>query len=131
MIVGFTGTREGMSPNQRFELAEGLVAIGARELHHGDCVGADAQAHVIARQLGLRVVGHPPRLSALRAFCVCDELMEPRPYLRRNREIVASVELLVAAPRTMTRTRGATSGTWYTVNHAENCRLPCVVLLRD
>lgn len=50
MRIGFTGTREGMAPAQQgavFAVLTRLRAEGAEWLHHGDCVGADTEAHRI------------------------------------------------------------------------------------
>ena len=46
MIVGFTGTQSGMTDKQKKELKTLLLAV-ATELHHGDCIGADREAHDI------------------------------------------------------------------------------------
>lgn len=127
MKVGFTATRLGMSPSQQEQLLRELHAAGATEFHHGCCVGGDAQGHVIARQLGLRVVGHPPSASGLRADVDCDELWPEQPYLIRNREIVMVTGLLIAAPDGPPRLR---SGTWATIRLAKARRLPLVILDR-
>ena len=61
--IGFTGTQEGMSEKQHSSLRQvlaGFFADGARVFRHGDCVGADAQAHANAKATGFRVVIHPP-----------------------------------------------------------------------
>jgi hypothetical protein len=89
--IGFTGTQEGMSEKQRSSLRQvlaGFFADGARVFRHGDCVGADAQAHAIAKATGFRVVIHPPSDDSKRAFCQGDAVLTPRPYLVRNRHIV-------------------------------------------
>lgn len=127
MKVAFTGTRLGMTQQQRTALLRGLKQIGATELHHGDCQGADFEAHQIARQLGLRVVGHPPVADGLRSWCECDDLRLPQEYLVRNRSMVLDTELLVAAPDGPQRLR---SGTWATVRHAQKGGLPYVVIER-
>jgi hypothetical protein len=66
--------------------------------HHGDCVGADEQAHVIARICGFFIVIHPPTDPRKRAWCTGDFVMTPAPYLDRNAAIVRSTVVLVAAP---------------------------------
>ena len=42
MKIGITGRQRGMSPHQKGQLEEILVAMKVTALHHGDCVGADA-----------------------------------------------------------------------------------------
>lgn len=116
--VGFTGTQRGMSREQLQHL-EGLLSdmreLGYDTFHHGDCVGADAQAHDIAVALGYRVVIHPPEISSKRAFkdgCV----LPAKDYHERNHDIVDSSRLMIAAPDTNTEI--VRSGTWATVRYA-------------
>ena len=69
------------------------------ELHHGDCVGADAAAHVIAKQMGWRVVSHPAHVNpSLRANMIADETRDRMGPLDRNIEIVEETSTLIACP---------------------------------
>jgi hypothetical protein len=144
--VGFTGTREGLSPRQRVRLTMMLTfaKAGPGVLHHGDCVGADAEAHELALRCGWQVVVHPPIEAKLRAWCgiekclICGPnprpgctfcngegavesdpqritILDPADYLVRDRAIVDACEFLVAAPKSEARE----GGTWYTVGYAE------------
>lgn len=128
--VGFTGTREGMGEAQlaalRWVLRELLCAV----LHHGDCVGADAQAHAAARALGMAVEIHPPSSPAMRAFCAAaegDAVRQEAPYLERNRAIVDATSALVACPREE-EGEADRSGTWATVRYARSIGRPVVVI---
>lgn len=116
MKVGFTGTRHGMSDGQKEALAALLFRLGATELHHGDCVGADAQAHYTAMALGLRVVLHPPSVPHFRAWCVADETRDTQDFLLRNKAIVNATDMLIAAPADPRE--HVRSGTWSTVRFA-------------
>ena len=93
MKIGFTGTRHGMTEAQRGSLRSLLGDAG--EFHHGDCIGADAQAHDIARDLGLEVVVHPPKVDTMRAWKTSDSdrIREPKPFLARNRDIVRETDM--------------------------------------
>lgn len=106
-----------MSLGQRASLRTSLAELAATELHHGDCVGADAEAAEIARELGVAIVVHPPDDPKLRAFSgrFGDTVHDPRPYLERNRAIVDATEVLIAAPA---KRAGARSGTWATIRYA-------------
>lgn len=118
MIIGFTGTSSGMTGPQMQAVRQLLwERIDERvELRHGDCVGADAEAHAMARGYGMRVVIHPPSNPKARAWCCGDVVLPAKPYLARNRDIVEACELLIAAPRTVREE--LRSGTWATVRHA-------------
>jgi hypothetical protein len=96
MIVGFTGTRRGMTTKQRRNLRALLEQ--ATEFHHGDCVGADEEACVIAREMGIRTVSHPPLNEKGRAFTVNDVVMPSRGYLDRDHDIVDASDRMIAAP---------------------------------
>lgn len=119
--IGFTGTRHGMtSPQQdRFteELSRLLREFGQpSEFHHGDCVGADAQAQKIASDLGFEIHRHPPCNPYRQANTAFDIDYIPKHYRERNRDIVRLTDFLFACPKdTIPQTSG---GTWYTYNHA-------------
>lgn len=128
MIVGFTGARRGMDAHQQAALVELMrewVALGPVELHHGDCVGADAQAHAVAESTGARVVLHPPDDPKHRAHCQANASRPPKPYLKRNQAIVAVCEVLVAAPSCPERLR---SGVWSTVRKARKANKRVIIL---
>lgn len=129
--VGFTGTRKGMTLNQRLDLIEVLKKawrVGELNLlHHGDCIGADSEAHDIAMTLDYEVHLHPPKDDRRRAF-KNDWLMytEPKEYHFRNRDIVDCCDLLIAAPDTAhERLR---SGTWSTIRYARRIGKTVVIL---
>lgn len=119
--VGFTGTRNGMSPRQKEHLKKFLECF-ASEFHHGDCVGADEEAHLIALEVGIPIVIHPPAHTLYQAFCQSRHpgpnirVLGPLDYLDRNHGIVDSTSGLVAAPQTMMEK--LRSGTWATVRYA-------------
>ncbi len=126
--LGFTGTRRGLSPVQRAELRRLLLELRPVEFHHGDCIGADAQAHELVRELCIdcRIVLHPPDVDVARERCTADEERRPRPYLKRNEEIVAESDLVVACPATPGEV--LRSGTWATVRRARAAEVPCRVM---
>lgn len=128
MKIGFTGTRHGLTTEQRATLAQALRGT-AGEFHHGDCVGADAEAHAIAADLDFLTVVHPPSDEQLRAFCDADRTEPARPYLKRNRDIVRSVDLMIAAPGGMEEQHR--SGTWSTVRFARQLGTPVLLIMPD
>lgn len=118
--LGFTGTRQHLSDRQVAQLAEALESCwfnGFRFFHHGDCVGADAVAHLLADQIGYKVVIHPPVDPKHRAFSEpWYEIREPRLYLDRNRDIVSDSVKMLACPHQ--RNEVVRSGTWSTIRLA-------------
>ena len=125
MILGFTGTSKGMTQRQRATVRYLLGELQVTELHHGDCVGADAEVHELGRELSLRVIVHPPSDSKHRAFCglngrSLNYILDPRPYLVRNRDIVAaSIDGIIGAPKDFIQPKSLRrQGTWTTVGYA-------------
>lgn len=120
MKLGFTGTQIGMSAQQLCTMRDWFIANIVEEFHHGDCIGADYDAHLLVRSwTGLHrlceIVGHPPKDASKRAFARVDRELPPEDYLVRNRAIVDSVDLLIAAPRTDREELRA--GTWATIRY--------------
>lgn len=127
MKIGFTGSSRRVTAEQRRELPQ-VLALLAREgnyytdFHHGDCIEADEAAHVVAYQLGFKIIIHPPEDARKRAWCKSKyghpaaEHMPPAPYIERNHDIVDATEVLVAMPDSAERLR---SGTWATVRYAQ------------
>lgn len=127
--VGFTGTREGLTPAQSVALHAFLAEFdGPAEFHHGDCLGADADAHHVAKALRFTLACHPPVDSSLRAFLQdeCHILYFPEEYLARNKSIVRSTDLLVACPKGPAEE--LRSGTWSTVRFARSLLRPLAII---
>lgn len=128
-IIGYTGTRQALTSFQ-VTMVESLLryhyAIGYTEFHHGDCVGADEFAAVVAYDLGFRVVSHPPVYEHLRAFAKAHEIQAPLPYLERNTAIVQESQVALAVPNSELPKTG--SGTWSTIRKFSQSRIPCWVI---
>jgi hypothetical protein len=119
--LGFTGTQIGMTQAQRITFAMCLATLDPASLAHGDCTGADEQAHEMAITARLRVYIHPPTDSSKRAWCEgAAFVFAPEEYLVRNRSIVDCCDVLIATPkRPIEELR---SGTWATVRYARRQR---------
>ena len=95
--LGVSGSVHGCTESQ-LRVLESYIRL-ASELHHGDCIGVDAQAHAIALQGRLRVVAHPPVDSKKRAHVEgADEYRPLRSYLKRNRDIAEESDIVVGFP---------------------------------
>ncbi len=126
--LGFTGSRDGMSSKQLEQFKFFILSITDKriagtkilEFHHGDCVGADKEAHdFIAKKFGNKVIHiHPPNIIKDRVFAGNADctIYEAKPYLKRNKDIVDACNLLLAAPKSYNEM--VRSGTWSTVRYA-------------
>lgn len=129
--IGCTATRHGMSPAQIVTatrliedlLTERMILVGERFVaHHGCCVGGDSDFHEILRRsfdAYAHIVGHPGPDWPDGPLCArveCDEVIPPAQYMVRNRAIVASSQVMIAAP--LERWPAARGGTRATVSMA-------------
>ena len=132
MKIGITGTRNGMTDFQLDAVQQWLAAwpTPRGELHHGDCVGADAEVAAIAHHLlAYHTVCHPPTKNDLRAFFESNETRSPLSYFARNRNIVDETEILMVVPGQPKEVflASTTGGTLYTYNYAKKQGKPRVV----
>lgn len=126
-MLGFTGTRQGMTEFQKRWFKDYLDSHHTLAFHHGDCVGADADAHKIAYVKWIDIVIHPCTLSDQRAFCEGARLVHPPlPPLRRNQNIVNSSTRMIAMPSS--NHEELRSGTWATIRYARRLGKPLVVV---
>ena len=122
MNIGFTGSRNGMSNEQKLQVKNYLLSLQHLNLtvHHGDCKGSDRDFHNICTDLqSIKIIIHPPNCSTMRAFCNSDTILQERPFLLRNRDIVDSSEVLIACP--INNNEIMRSGTWSTIRYARKC----------
>lgn len=130
MIVGFTGTRAGMSDAQRGAVESFLRAWHVMAFVHGDCVGSDAQADAIAVKLGLARVLRPCTIESMRAHCERNgghllKVYKPEAPLARNEKIVGDAMIMLATPNGPETLR---SGTWATIRRARTAKKHIVIL---
>lgn len=132
--IGFTGTQIGMSEHQKKMLRQILTAAVLQGdpvyFHHGDCKGADAEAHDIALGTGCRIIIHPPIRRIKRAYCQhADEWRTPKEYLDRNHDIVDVSIGMIAAPKS--NQEELRSGTWATIRYARKMNKRVILLARQ
>jgi hypothetical protein len=119
MILGFSGTRQGMWQDQILRVRQYLERYQPGWLHHGMCQGADAQVHMLAGLLGWKVHGHPPVNKYLmmkfdpKTF---HAMSAPGEYLERNRHIVDACDEFWAAP--IEKSEQRRGGTWSAIRYA-------------
>src|SRR5574343_935929 len=100
MKIGFTGTQQGMTEEQVNSVAFFLTELQPTEIHHGDCIGADADFHKLVRTIcpAAKIIIHPPINESKRAFCEGNIVLPAKEYLVRNRDIVDVSEIIIATP---------------------------------
>ena len=130
--LGFTGTRHGMTDAQGQALETLLASFtNVQGFHHGDCRGADAQAHALARTHGWAITLHPPIMSGCRAFCPGSTTTRAAlHFLDRNHAIVRAADILIATPATVKEEERG-SGTWATVRFARKQHKPIYIIYPD
>jgi len=116
--IGFTGTQEGMSQHQKEQFVLKMLELSPTEFHHGDCIGADDEAHDIVREFfpNVKIIIHPPIADSKRAYKRGDEYKLPESYLVRNHNMVDAVEYLIGTPKQNAEI--LRSGTWATIRYA-------------
>lgn len=133
MLIGFTGTREGLKPAQRQGLLNLLSNLkDVRQAHHGDCTGADQEFHEAVEALfneTVIIVSHPPINNKFRAYCDANITFPTKDYLERNDDIVNSCDALIAAPNGFEEIKR--SGTWYTVRRAREAGKLVIIVYPD
>jgi hypothetical protein len=136
MILGFTGTRKGLTPQQRAALPSVLAALPERVLH-GGAEGADTEFHNILRKIDSTVAieVYPASLArqrtwvTLRAPEIQTFILHWELPLERNRLIAARCDHLLACPAEPTEQ--LRSGTWTTVRYARAAGKPITILNPD
>lgn len=132
-VLGFSGTKKGMTPEQVRYVLKQLRRAGV--VHHGDCVGADAQCDSLCASFNIERCAWPGLdsygKSPSRAMCNAQTIMDPMPYHGRNRLIALhGVDGLVAAPEGEEE-RFPHSGTWHTVRWARRYERKLFIVLPD
>jgi len=122
MILGITGTQKGITKKQLKTFIDLLIELNIDEMHHGDCIGADYDAHMFCRKYknNTKIIVHPPIDDKKRANCEGDVILDPKKYLQRNHDIVDTCNLLIGFPYTGTEV--TRSGTWATIRYARKIR---------
>jgi len=137
--LGFTGTQGGLTSAQRESLQTTLTKIHENdvfEYHHGDCIGADAEFDELVRLIentGSTIHIHPPTDNSRVANCQNRSpgtrqirVHAPKPYLKRNTDIVNDSHMLIACPKEFVEV--LRSGTWSTIRRANKRNLPVIII---
>lgn len=99
--LGFTGNRRGMTGDQKQVVAQFLQWINPTEVHHGECVGSDADFHEMVRVLlpECHIIGHPPKNESLHARLEGYYAESPPDtYFGRDRAVVDAATIVIGTP---------------------------------
>ena len=115
-IVGFTGSQGGMTKAQR-KIVKKFLDTEPLTVHHGKCIGSDAQFHTLARPRVREIVVHPCNITSKQANITdYDRTLPVKPPLVRNKFMVSRIEVLLATPKEDHEV--LRSGTWATIRAA-------------
>jgi len=130
--IGFTGTQSGMTDTQYLitKLFFQKYKIEIEDVHHGDCIGADADFHILVRLYSnIKIIIHPPKNKSKRAFKQGDVILEPDEYLKRNHDIVDACNILLATPKENEEV--IRSGTWATIRYGKKSKKMVIIIFPD
>lgn len=134
--IGFTGTRNGMTPEQRAAVVNLMESHKPKTVVHGACVGADTDFVEIARKYQCVVVARPGHgrngdtaFQSARAIELSDVVHEPQQFPARNRAIVKEATMIIACPPSKPLLdRG---GTVMTINFARKAKKSISIVYPD
>ena len=135
MVIGFSGSKEGLDPYQLVLLKNYLTNINnITKALHGGCVGADEQFHDICLELGIplevhfgyssknKIKNHKYRANLNGPFT-----HKPfETFFARNRTIADRSDIVFTGPNSVLNKRG---GTWHTWKYSNNTlKQPTIML---
>jgi len=142
--IGFTGTRTGMTPQQKHRFVE-LIDSRTRTYSlvyfvHGGAIGADEQADELMIDIlhrtytDLEITVFPASEARWRywrgmKYGVRHNVMPPEDPLVRNRMIVDRVDQMYATPAEMSEI--IRSGTWATIRYTRQADKPLTIIFPD
>jgi len=126
--LGFTGSSIKVTEAQEEQTRSFLFYKNPVRVRHGDYIGADQMCHNNVREVLPRthIIIHPPDNNYKRAFCYSTEILEPKPYLQRNQDIVTFSDRLLAVVDTFEEK--LRSGTWSTIRMARRKGIPIAII---
>lgn len=123
--IGFSGSRQGMSATQK-DILFNLLKDKAGEFHHGNCIGADSEAHDMATVLNYKVCIHDPLNQGSNWAGKRGALhYPPMPYKVRNKNIVEKTAVLFACPLAF----DGKGGTWNAIEWAKRLKRQFYIIL--
>ena len=152
MILSFTGTRRGTTPEQLLAAFNLIIAAEPERFLHGGAVGADTEIDQLVApwfwengigQNRLMMVmddsnlpigvypsdaGRQAHWTHAEQYGAIREIYDPLPPLKRNRIMARLCDRLIACPADREVVR---SGNWMTVRHARTIGRPVTIVRPD
>lgn len=131
---GFTGTSELVKEEQAITLTKVIKKIKSKanvEHHNGQCINSDELCFDLVQKYipHAKIVMHPP-INTSKMFKIRIpynvESRKPLDYLKRNMQIVAESDFLVATPKSVKEE--LRSGTWATIRYARIAQMPIIII---
>lgn len=130
MKIGFTGSRYGMTDDQKMSFKSIIKHCPITVFCHGDCVGADEQAHSIVNGHTMAEIHVRPGPGGKhRANCEGDFTYPPSSFLSRNKDIVDESEMMIATPNSFEEQKR--SGTWSTIRYTRKKQVTMCIIWPD
>ena len=132
--IGFTGNRYGLNSEQKVQIISILDKYNNLIVSHGDCVGSDTDFHNLClnykneyphKKIMIHI--YPSNDPKFRAFNKSEFIMDEKPYLQRNLDIVKNSSILIACPNDKNKEQ-IRSGTWSTIRKAIKQKLTTIIL---
>jgi hypothetical protein len=132
MKIGFFGTLRGLTQLQKDAFTDLIKEMDIKEFHHGDCVGADEQAHNIIRKIApdCEINIHPPVRDLHRAYCEGDVDFVEMDYIARNEEIIDFTDMVVACTdqRIKGQRKVGPNDPWRALEYAEEVKKHTIII---
>ena len=136
MIIGFTGTRNGMTEKQVSKIHTLLTGF-VGEINpalilglHGDCIGADDDFNMLCLSENIKTLCRPCTFENMRAHRTSQQIAEPETPMQRNRKITAQADVMIACPPNYTEIKRG-SGTWATIKFSRRAKKPLYIIFPD
>ena len=132
MNLGFTGTQEGMSKDQKTAFIQLIYKLeNIKRYHHGNCIGSDCESVAIinSKLPDVKIYAHPSNIKNKQCSFDRGFFYPAKPPLIRNHDIVDAIEKLIATPKEQSEI--VRSGTWATIRYARKKKREVYIIYPD
>lgn len=132
--IGITGTRLGMSEQQKKKFLDLIAELKPDVFIDGCCIGVDEECFLLVKEMEIQTVGRPgysaltnESINLNRSQYQRDIMHPSKTHFARNRDIVDESDIMIAIPYEL----NGKGGTNYTIDYAIKRRKPLFIILRD